>query len=109
MKIENMWGKFIFIFNSPRPAHGCQAMKHYAWSKTKTRSAMRSISVSSMDDIFSSTKNNSKKRRLITDDSEISTIIKKRKFVEKVSKKSAKKRCTCSKYCHKTCIGNCDA
>ena len=74
-KLICSWGNKIFIFNSPRPMDGCPLLKHYVWSC--------SISVSSMDDVLTSTKNNSHKRKLISSDiSEPSTVSKKRKVAQ---------------------------
>ena len=63
---------------------GCPLMKHYVWSKRRALSrASCSISVSSMDDVLTSTKNNSQKRKLISSDiSEPSTVSKKRKVAQ---------------------------
>ena len=68
----NFW---ISYFNSPRPVNGCQVLKvHYQWCKDKTRS----LSVSSIDDnVLTSTRNISQKSKII-DESELSTIAKKR-------------------------------
>ena len=64
-KLICSWGNKIFIFDSPRPMDGCPLLKHYVWSKRKTFSRSScSISVSSMDDVLTSTKNNSHKRKL---------------------------------------------
>ena len=109
-------GNKIFIFNSPRPMDGCPLLKHYVWSKRKTFSrASCSVSVSSMDDILTSTKNDSQKRKLISSDlSEPSTVSKKRKVAigchvcgDSFSRNALKKRCSCKKFCHKSCVGHC--
>ena len=83
-KLICSWGNKIFIFNSPRPMDGCPLLKHYVWSKRRALSrASCSISVSSMDDVLTSTKNNSQKRKLISSDiSEPSTVSKKRKVAQ---------------------------
>ena len=110
------WGNKIFILNSPRPMDGCPLLKHYVWSKRKTFSrASCSVSVSSMDDILTSTKNDSQKRKLISSDlSEPSTVSKKRKVAlgchvcgDSFSRNALKKRCSCKKSCHKSCVGHC--
>ena len=83
-KLICSWGNKIFIFNSPRPMDGCPLLKHYVWNKRRALSrASCSISVSSMDDVLTSTKNNSQKRKLISSDiSEPSTVSKKRKVAQ---------------------------
>ena len=88
---------------------------HCKWYKDKIHSALQSLSVSSIDDNVLTSRRNYGQKSKIVDDSEISTIAKKRNVGKgchicgiSFSKNNVKKRCKCNRFCHKSCVGHCN-
>ena len=93
-------------YQSIMPVGECPILKHYMWAKTTEKS----IRLSSSSSIFSSTRIDNKKRKNCE---ESNTLSKKRKIAHGCHictlsfSKGVKKKCSCGKYCHKSCVGKC--